>query len=121
MKKINIKQQIILITISIAVISVIIAVTVIVPSIKKILVLQKDINHTQQFLEEQYEKTQRMRHSLHSLDLTIEQTEKFKEAVVKEGDELQIITELEKIADNNFIQQDLRVEKINPAKTINFK
>jgi len=92
-------------TIFIGITSVAIAVIVIIPTVQDILSLEKSITETQKFLEQQYEKTQRMRRSIHSLDSIDSQMEKFKEALVQEGDELKIITELEKIAAENGIDQ----------------
>jgi len=99
-------------TIFIGITSVAIAVIVIIPTVQDILSLEKSITETQKFLEQQYEKTQRMRRSIHSLDSIDSQMEKFKEALVQEGDELKIITELEKIAAENGIDQNLRVQRI---------
>lgn len=114
MTKINVKQQIIIITIAIGLISVIIAALVIIPTIKEILSLEKNINDTQKFLEQEYQKTQRMRRSVHNLDATIEKTKKFKDAIVKKGDELLIITQLETLAANNNIEQNIRVQLADP-------
>lgn len=117
MTRINLRQQVLFTTIGIAVISIVIAGIIIVPAIKQILSLQTSITETQKFLEQQYEKTQRMRRSVHSLDSIILQTEKFQNTTIKEGDELRVITELEKLASNNNIEQNLRVEKIDPKET----
>ena len=116
MTRINLKQQILFVTIGIAAISIIIAGLVIVPAIKQILSLKNSITETQKFLEQQYEKTQRMRRSVHNLDEIIKQTEKFQSITIKEGNELKMITELEKLAANNNIEQNLRVQKIDPAE-----
>jgi hypothetical protein len=101
-------------TIIIAILSVVIIFVIILPSVKHILSLEKDINTTQAFLEQQYEKTQKMRSSIHGLDETISKTEKFKDIVVQEGRELSVITELEKIAINNDIDQSIKVNLITP-------
>lgn len=116
MARINLRQQVLFTTIGIAVISIVIAGVIIVPAIRQILSLQTSINETQKFLEQQYEKTQRMRRSVHSLDSIILQTEKFQNTTIKEGDELRVITELEKLASDNNIEQNLRVEKIDPKE-----
>jgi hypothetical protein len=117
MARMNLKQQFLFTTISIAAVSIIIAAIIIVPTIKQILSLKNSITDTQKFLEEQYEKTQRMRRSVHSLDEIIEQTEKFQNIAIQEGDELKVITELEKLATSNNIEQSLRVQKIDPKET----
>jgi len=116
MNRINLRQQMGIITGIIAVISVIIALLVIAPTVRQILSLEKSINETQKFLEQQYEKTQRMRRSVHNLDATIERTEKFNQSVVQDGDELQIITQLEKLAFENNIDQVLKVERVDPKE-----
>ena len=116
MAHMNLKQQFLFTTISIAAVSVIIAGIIIVPTIKQILSLKNSITDTQKFLEEQYDKTQRMRRSVHSLDEIIAQTEKFQNIAIQEGEELKVITELERLATNNDIEQSLRVQKIDPKE-----
>ena len=117
MPSINLKQQVMFTTIGIALISVAIVGIVIVPSVKQILSLKQNITETQKFMEEQYQKTQRVRQSVHSLDETFEQTKKFNDITINEGDELKVITELEKLAANNSIDQNLKVQKIDPKET----
>ena len=116
MARINLKQQVLLTTIGIAIISVIIISLIIIPTIKEILSLKNNITETQKFLEHQYEKTQRMRRSVHSLDGIIEQTKKFLNTTIQEGNELKVITELEKLAANNNIDQNLKAQKIDPKE-----
>lgn len=116
MARINLKQQVLFTTISIAATSIVIVGVIIIPSIKQILSLKNDITETQKFLEQQYEKTQRMRRSVHSLDEVINQMKKFYDTTIQEGDELKIITELEKLATDNNIDQILKVQKIDPKE-----
>lgn len=89
---------------------------VILPSIQTIRELKKNINDTQKFLEEQYEKTQRMRRSVHNLDDIVLQTAKFDKLSIKEGSELEIITQLEELASKHNINQTLRVTFYNASE-----
>lgn len=114
MFRLDLKKQIVALTITIAVISVLIALVIIVPSVRQILALEKDITDTQTFFEQQYERSQKMRRSVHNLDSISESSEKYKNAFINEGEELPIITELEKLASKNNIDQNLRVQFVNP-------
>lgn len=91
---------------------------VIMPAVKHIRQLQNEINSTQQFLEDQYEKTQKMRRSTHNLAEIVNQVEKFKDISATEGPELEVITQLENIASEHNVDQTLKAtyqEKSNIA------
>jgi len=108
MKKINLKNQMITVTVVIIILSFVIIFLVIIPVIKNIIELRTDITGTQQFLENQYEKTQRMRRSVHNLDDILIQIEKFKNISVTSNSELQIITQLEQLANKHNVNQVLK-------------
>lgn len=96
------------ITLIIGVLAFIIGFLVILPAVKNIRQLKNDINSTQEFLEDQYEKTQKMRRSVHNLEDVIIKMKKFENISIRHGYELQIITELEKIATDHNIDQSLK-------------
>ncbi|MDP2692632.1 MAG: hypothetical protein Q8O88_03250 [bacterium] len=108
MKPLNIKRQMVTITLIIGVLAFIIGFLVILPAVKNIRQLKNDINSTQEFLEDQYEKTQKMRRSVHNLEDVIIKMKKFENISIRHGYELQIITELEKIATDHNIDQSLK-------------
>lgn len=108
MKQINVKNQMVTMTLIIIGLSFVIGFLVILPTIKNIRQLQSDINNTQQFLEDQYEKTQRMRRSVHNLNEILSQVEKFKNVSATNGPELEIITQLERLATTYNVSQTLR-------------
>lgn len=116
MPQINIKKQMITMTILIGVLIFAIGFFVILPSIQTIRELKKNINDTQKFLEEQYEKTQRMRRSVHNLNDIVLQIAKFDKLSIKEGSELEIITQLEELASKHNINQTLRVTFYNASE-----
>ena len=96
------------VTVVIIILSFVIIFLVIIPVIKNIIELRTDITGTQQFLENQYEKTQRMRRSVHNLDDILIQIEKFKNISVTSNSELQIITQLEQLANKHNVNQVLK-------------
>ncbi|OGH79098.1 MAG: hypothetical protein A2469_04680 [Candidatus Magasanikbacteria bacterium RIFOXYC2_FULL_40_16] len=108
MKKIDIKKQMFTMMLLIIAISFVIAFSVILPTIQSIRGLQKDINDTRLFLEEQSEKIQKMRRSIHSLGDIEKQIEKFRETSTVGNHELEIITKLEQIANEHNINQSLK-------------
>lgn len=110
MSLITAKQQLAVLTSLAAGIIVAITTLVIIPSVKSILALEKNINQTQKALEQQYQKTQRLRRSVHELDTVLAQTKKFKQAFLTSGGELPLITRLEELAAKHQLEQDLNVQ-----------
>lgn len=109
MKKLNLKQQMILVIFIIALFGIGVSVLIILPTYKNIRELQTIIDGTQTYLEEQYEKTQRMKKSVHSLDVVAKQIAIYEKAIVRQGDELKIITQLEDLAVSANVKQILKV------------
>ena len=108
MKQINVKSKMLTITLIIIILSFIIIFFIILPTIKNIRELQKDINTTQQLLEDRYKKTQMIHRSIQDLDNIIKQTEKFKDIAITSDPELNIITRLEDIANEHNVIQTLK-------------
>lgn len=107
MLRITAKQQLMALTSLATGITVAVTTLIIIPSVKSILALEKNINQTQKTLEQQYQKTQRLRRSIHELDPVLKQTEKFKQAFLESGGELSLITRLEELAAKHQVEQDL--------------
>lgn len=116
------KQKIIFTTLGICILLLLIAIFILVPSLKEINKLKDNVNIIQQELENKYFKTQRLRRSLQELDKIKKETNEFKMATVEKGEELQIITELENLANKNNIDQTLNVSfsEENKAYTFSF-
>ena len=109
MKKISLKQQMLIAITAIAAFGVMVGFLIILPTFQNIRELQKTIADTQKYLEEQYEKTQKMKKSVHTLDTITEQIAAYEKAIVRSGDELKIITRLEALAAASGIAQTLKV------------
>lgn len=109
------KQFLFLITVTV-VGGLVILIIVILPAVKTITGLERDITHTQEFLEKQYEKTQRLKRSFHEIESILTTTKTLEEAGVKVGNELKIITQLEDLAEAHSIKQTLNVSFTDPKK-----
>lgn len=109
MKKINLKQQMIITISLITLFGIGIGALIILPTYRNIRELETIISSTQTYLEEQYEKTQKMKKSVHSLEVVAEQAATYEKAIVRQGDELKIITQLEDLAAGANIKQTLKV------------
>lgn len=102
----NLKQRLLFYITGITLGALSIGILIITPTIYKILSLRNDIGTIQQELENRYEKTQKLKRSLQELDNIKDVNNKFKTAIIQPGNELRVITELEKIAADNNIEQN---------------
>lgn len=82
---------------------------IILPSIRRIQTLRRDVNAIQEHLEKQYLKAQHLRRSVRELPNISRLINSFAEAAIKPGEELRVITELETIADRHKVEQTLRI------------
>lgn len=114
--RLNLKQRLLTIITSIAVGVILIAVFIIVPSIKHILNLHDDIANTQKMLEERYVKFQKLKKSAVQLKDIKQTVEDYAQSTISTADQLKIITEIEKLATENHIDQSLNVELITTPK-----
>ena len=117
MKKIGLKQQMFIVTSAIAAFGALVGFLIILPTFQSIRDLQTLIGDTQRYLEEQYERTKKMKKSVHSLADVTEQIAGYELAVVKSGDELSIITQLEKLAVASAVSQTLKVALTDQPET----
>lgn len=85
---------------------------IIIPTVCQLLELKRDISILQTQVEERYERIQHMRRSMKELDNIKILTEKLSHTSIKKGDELKIITEFEKLAEENKIKQTLNANLI---------
>jgi len=119
---IPIKKKLQSLIIIISLLFVLVLAFIVLPSAKKILKLKGDIYDIQKTLEEKYTKVQTMKKSLTQLKQIKIETEKYQKAFVSSEDQLNIITELEKTALANNIEQTINVNLgVNASKyTISF-
>ena len=93
---------------------------ILIPYGKKIIYLQKNIELNQQELEENYLKIKHLRKSIEAFGAISEAAEKYSAITIKEGEEINIITQLEELALKNNIRQklDLKDSKGNKKSEI---
>lgn len=115
----NLKQKILLANAGIMAALLLIACAIIYPAVKNILELRGEINIIQQQLEERYEKTQKLKRSLKELSEIKSIAAEMKKTLARPGDELTIITALEKLAAEYQIDQTLNLEFIDEQKQKN--
>ena len=86
------------------------------PTIKNIYILDKDIHYIQQDLEQKYDLSQKLRRSLQEMKQAETDAKKFSQAYIQQGQELSLITDLETLAENNNIKQELNLELIDTSQ-----
>ena len=87
-----------------------VAAVIIVPAVRTILGLERDIHQLQVFLEQQYQKTHQLRRSAQAVDELLAQIKQLDGAAMKKGDELRMIKRLEELAAAHRIEQTLAVD-----------
>lgn len=86
------------------------------PTVNHILTLRNDINIIQQELENRYEKTQKLKRSLQELGTIREVASQINQIAIEPGGELSVITQLEKIAIENNIEQNTDLNFVDTTK-----
>lgn len=120
MKRLTLKQSTFLLIGIISILMLGIVVGVVIPSIQKIKALKKEINQTQMDIENQYEQTKRLKRSLRELSTAKIETDKYKSAKIKRGEELYTITKLEALATAHHIEQTLHITEIDAGFVFSF-
>lgn len=113
---VGLKQKILIDNIGIAAALFIIAGIIIYPTVKNILELRGEINIIQQQTEERYEKIQKLKRSLKELAQIKSTTGEMEKTMARPGDELLIITAMEKLAASHQIDQTLNLNFIDEQK-----
>lgn len=113
---ISLKQKIIGFNVCLITALLLIAGIIIMPAITQINQLKNDINNIQNQMEERYREAKKMRRSLQELNDLKQTLIPIKQSLLKPGDELAIITELEKIASQNQLTQNLNLNLIDATK-----
>lgn len=115
--RLSLKQQLMILIGVVTALTVAVAVAIIIPAVRTILELERDINQLQAFLEQQYQKTQQLRRSAQAVDELLLQIKPLDGATMKNGDELRMIKRLEGLAAAHRIDQTLVVNftEVPPA------
>lgn len=107
--------------IGIIVIAILIVVGLIVwPSITKIYGLKQDINVIENDMEQRYLNSIKLKRTMRELEEIKTQAAKYKQATIKKGEELQVITALENIANTHDIEQNLNAALTEGEKSYQF-
>ncbi|MFH1947503.1 MAG: hypothetical protein ABIJ23_05115 [Candidatus Magasanikbacteria bacterium] len=85
---------------------------IIFPSVQKISKLKTGIDQLQNELEQKYINSQKLRRTMREMDDVKIQSKIFTQAVIKDKQELEIITTLEDLAQKNSIDQTLNVSLV---------
>lgn len=112
----GLKQKILFTNAGITAALVLIAGAIIYPTIKNILQLQGDINTIQTQLEERYEKSQKLKRSLKEFAKIKSVIAEMKKTLAMPGDEMAIITAVEKLAAEYQIDQTFSINFIDEQK-----
>lgn len=116
MKSFPLKRQIFVLTAGIGVMIVLIIGLIIVPSVKRIIELKKNISDTHVLMEGQYQKVKQLRRSLRELKNVQTEVKEYAQSNLSPGQELSVITSLEALATKHNIKQTLHVAlSDNPA------
>lgn len=115
MRVISLKKRLWIFTLVIALGLLIISFFIVIPVANKILNLKSDVESIQRQLEERYEKTQKLKKSVTQLNQVKKATEAFAGSTVNPGDQIKLITEIEKLAVDNQIEQNFNLDFISPG------
>lgn len=116
MNRLTLKQRIISALGVIVAILLIIIICIVYPVAKKIYQLQKEINKIEVELEKRYENSQKLQRTVREIDHITEETNRLSQIMIKNGGELNLITELEALAEKYHIVQNLNVSLKEMAK-----
>jgi flagellar biosynthesis/type III secretory pathway M-ring protein FliF/YscJ len=121
MRTFSLQKKLVLFIFGILLVMLLIIFLIVIPSLKNITELRDSISQTEAYIEERHLKTQHMQKSVRRLDEVEAQAEKFYDVTVPLGQELRIITQLEKIAADSQITQNLDISLVDstnadPAK-----
>lgn len=104
-----VKQQITALILVMLLLSLCIIAFIILPTAKKITTLEHKIHNTEKFLEIQYQRIKQLRQSIVHLDDLAAAATLYDRAIISAGEELQLITEFESLAEKENIRQSLNV------------
>lgn len=116
MKTISLKKKLFILTGSLMLAIVLIITFVLWPAVRTINSLGKNIEETEQYLEDQYLKSQRMQRSLRELDAIEMQVKNFEGLTIPPDTDLELITGLEALALAHNIEQNIDIQYVEDKK-----
>ncbi len=113
MKRFSVNTQLIIKNAGIFLLIVLILITIILPTLKKIEALQKEITSIHKSMEIDYQKTRQMKRTLNELSAIEKEIDNIKKSFITPGQELSVIIELEGLAKKYSITQTLHANSTN--------
>lgn len=120
MKHLRLKQKILIFTGLIFLILVGIIMFVIIPSLRYIYSIKNTIELTEARMEEQYQRIRLLKKSINELSLIKTQTTEFDHVRVKTGDELSVVRNLERLAEEKKVSQQFKLSTSENGKNLVF-
>lgn len=117
----SLRQRTIFTSVLMAILAVILVIFIILPTIKEIFSLEKNISDVETYFERQYEQTKLLRKSIANLEEISTKTNQYRSAVINHGTELDVITTLETLADNYKLKQDFTVNQNDTIEQVDKK
>lgn len=117
MPRISVKQRIMILITIIFAILVGVTLLIIKPTIQKILGLKKEINIIEGQMEASYQNATKLRRTVKELETIKAQAKIYDDAMIVRGEELNMITKLESLAQQYQLDQTLNVALFNATST----
>jgi hypothetical protein len=109
-RHLSLKTRLVILICAMATAGGLIVALILLPTAKHISNLGQQIQQTERFMGREYERTRQLRKSIANLEAVTEDTRIFERAVIRPGEELRVITELEALAETHRIDQSLDVQ-----------
>ncbi len=106
------KKQIFILLSTITILAMAIIILIVIPTTKSIVELSKHTSETQEIIEQKYQRAKLLKKSSHSLADAESIISKYETAALKKGQELEMITLLENMAEDYKIEQTLSVNYV---------
>ena len=109
MKKMSVRKKLVIKLLILSAVSASITFFALIPNAKRVNALQLDIVTNQRDLEMQYIKSIYLKKSLEQFKQVAQMVKKYDKMTMKLGEELEVIRELEEVAESNNVRQDLQL------------
>lgn len=104
------KQRLILLIGGMMAVGIFIGAAVVLPTVRRIQGIGKEIYETEKFLETEYLRARELKKSIVNIEEVARTARIFERAVIKKGEGLRVITELEALAEAHRVEQSLDVQ-----------
>lgn len=111
-----IKYKILISILVIAVAIIAVCIFIIAPTVKQVADMSQKIEMQREQLEQQYKAGQLLKKSIADFEQIKPQREKISSIFIREGNELELITQLETIASQNGVIQTIHLDSLNKKK-----